>query len=105
MATQDEIVSALKKITAPDRVLSEPEDLITYAFDGTPNVNGAPAAIVQPVNTNEVSRIMKWAYESSVPVVPRGSGTGLSGGSVPIQGGVVLSTVRMDRILGSTRKT
>jgi len=83
----------------PERVLSEPEDLVTYAYDGTPHLTGAPAAIAHPINTDEVSRIMKWANEQEVLVVPRGSGTGLSGGSVPIQGGIVLNMVRMDRIL------
>ncbi len=55
--------------------------------------------IVQPVNADEISKIMSWSNENRVPVVPRGSGTGLSGGSVPIQGGIVLSTVLMNRIL------
>ncbi len=99
MLAKEQIVSALRKIVDAERVLSDPEDLVTYSFDGTPHLMGAPAAIVHPVNTDEVSNILRWAYENDVPIVPRGSGTGLSGGSVPIQGGVVLSTVRMDRIL------
>ncbi len=99
MVAKEQIVSALKKIIAPDRVLHKDEDLMTYAFDGTPTINGAPAAIVYPLNTQEVSAIMKWANENRVPVVPRGSGTGLSGGSVPLQGGIVLCLVHMSRIL------
>ncbi|RJP33504.1 MAG: FAD-binding protein [Candidatus Omnitrophota bacterium] len=99
MLSKNEIVAALKQLIDPQRVLSEPEDIVTYSYDGTPHLTGAPAAIVHPVNTQEISNLVKWAYENEVPVVPRGSGTGLSGGSVPIQGGIVLSTVRMDRIL------
>ncbi|MEW6237039.1 MAG: FAD-linked oxidase C-terminal domain-containing protein [Candidatus Omnitrophota bacterium] len=99
MIPKEEIVSALKRIVEPDRVLSDPEDVVTYAYDGTPNLNAAPAAIVYPTSTDEVSGIMRWAYDRKVPVVPRGSGTGLSGGSVPLEGGVVLCLVRMNRIL------
>jgi glycolate oxidase len=98
MNSNKEIVAALKKIIDPSRVLSEPVDLLTHAYDGTPNLNSTPAAIVQPVTTAEVSATMKWAFENQVPLVPRGSGTGLSGGSVPIQGGIVLSMVLMNQI-------
>jgi glycolate oxidase len=94
-----EIASALKQIVDPERVLTDAEDLVTYAYDGTPNVSGTPAAIVHPTSTEEVSKIMKWASENQVTVVPRGSGTGLSGGSVPIQGGIVLNMIRMNNIL------
>ncbi len=99
MPSNQEIISAMKNIFPADRVLSDPEDLVTYAFDGTPNLNALPAVIVYPVNTQEVSAVMKWAYQNDVPVVPRGSGTGLSGGSVPLEAGIVICTVRMDRIL------
>lgn len=99
MLNKEEIVRALKQRIDPQRVLSDPEDLVTHSYDGTPTLNGAPAAIVQPITTEEISEVMKWAHENRIPVVPRGSGTGLSGGSVPIQGGIVVSTVRMNRIL------
>ncbi|MGC9329528.1 MAG: FAD-binding oxidoreductase, partial [Candidatus Hinthialibacter sp.] len=99
MPAEEKIVSALKKIVDPKRVLSDPEDLITHSYDGTPHLNGAPAAIVQVTSTDEVSEILRWAHENKVSVVPRGSGTGLSGGSVPIQGGIVVSTVLMSNIL------
>ncbi|MGI6457250.1 MAG: FAD-binding oxidoreductase [bacterium] len=89
----------MKSFTAAERVLSDREDLVTYSYDGTPHLTGAPAVIVYPESTEEVARIMKWAYENDVKVVPRGSGTGLSGGSVPIEGGIVLCMVRMNRIL------
>ncbi len=99
MLNKEEIVRALKQRVDSQRVLSDPEDVVTHSYDGTPTLNGAPAAIVQPITTEEISEVMKWAHENRIPVVPRGSGTGLSGGSVPIQGGIVISTVRMNRIL------
>ncbi len=99
MPSKAEIAAALKKLIDPERILSEPEDLVTYSYDGTPHLNGAPSVIVQPLNTDDVSKVMCWAFENGIPVVPRGSGTGLSGGSVPIRGGIVISLVAMDRIL------
>lgn len=99
MLASQEIVSALKKIIPADRVLSDPVDMQTYSYDGAPNLSALPAAVVYPETTQEVSDILRWAQENVVSVVPRGSGTGLSGGSVPIQGGIVLCLVRMNKIL------
>lgn len=99
MLSKEEIVRALKQRIDPARVLSDPEDVLTHAYDGTPNLNSVPAAIIQPIHTDEIVSVLRWANENKIPVVPRGSGTGLSGGSVPIQGGVVISTVRMNQIL------
>ncbi|MBI1387584.1 MAG: FAD-binding protein [bacterium] len=99
MTSTLDVAQSLKKIFPPDRVATDPVDIATYSFDGTPNLNAAPAAIVYPETTEEISALMKWAYEKKVKVVPRGSGTGLSGGCVPIQSGVVLCTVRMNKIL------
>ena len=98
MLSKEQIAMALKKFVAPERVLSDPIDLVTHSYDGTPHLHATPAAIVQPTSTEEVCKVMKWANENGVPVVPRGSGTGLSGGSVPIQGGIVLSMVLMNKI-------
>jgi len=99
MPDKKEIVAKLISICDKERVLSEAEDLVTFSFDGTPNLNGEPAAIVYPTNTDEVVAIMKYAYEQGLKIIPRGSGTGLSGGSVPMQGGIVLCLVRMNKIL------
>lgn len=58
-----------------------------------------PEAVVEPQNTEQVSQLMEWAHANRVPVTPRGSGTGLCGGSVAVQGGIILSTAGMNRIL------
>ncbi len=89
----------LKAIFPNDRITTDPVDMMTYSFDGTPNLTAAPAAVVYPETTEEVASLMKWANQNNVKVVPRGSGTGLSGGSVPLEGGVVMCTVRMNQIL------
>lgn len=81
------------------RVLVSEEDLIPYAFDGTAALKCRPGAVVFPESAAEVSACVKLAAEAQVPVVTRGSGTGLSGGSVPLDGCLVICQVRMDKII------
>jgi glycolate oxidase len=80
-------------------VLTKPEDIIPYSFDGTAAMRQLPAAVVFPRSTEDISRCVKFAVEQSIPIVTRGSGTGLSGGSVPSSGSVVLCLTQMNRIL------
>ncbi|MFZ4693840.1 MAG: FAD-binding oxidoreductase [Verrucomicrobiia bacterium] len=82
-----------------DRVFTRKEDLLTYAFDGTPMLAETPGCVVFPASTAHVAEVLRFANREKIPVVTRGSGTGLSGGSVPVEGCIVLCTVRMDRIL------
>lgn len=95
--------SALKAelvaIVGREHVLTEPEDLIPYGFDGTAAIRRRPEIVVFPANAEEVSEIVKLAGNKNVPIVSRGSGTGLSGGSVPSDGCIVLCVNRMDKIL------
>ena len=93
------IIKALQEITGNDRVLTSPEDLITLGYDGTPVLENAPLAGVIPADAEQVSRIMRLANDSGTPVVPRGSGTGLSGGSVPVPGSIVMLFPRWNRII------
>ncbi|HEY4433291.1 MAG TPA: FAD-binding oxidoreductase, partial [Candidatus Cybelea sp.] len=81
-----------------DGVKTEPEDLSVYAFDAYTD-GGRPLAVVLPRSTNEVSAAVKIAREFGEPIVARGAGTGLCGGAVPAAGGIVISTMRMNRIL------
>lgn len=80
-------------------MLTSDEDVIPYSFDGTAALKQRPLCVVFPRTTEEVSACVKLAAQHGVPVVTRGSGTGLSGGSVPIANGVVLCLVKMDRIM------
>lgn len=91
--------SQLLEILRPDQVLSEPEDLIPYGFDGTAMFKETARAVVFPENTSEVSKIVNLARSTSTPIVTRGSGTGLSGGSIPTKNGIVLCLVKMNSIL------
>jgi glycolate oxidase len=80
-------------------VLTAKEDLIPYSFDGTAALQQLPRVVVFPRTTEDVSFVIRQAREFRVPVVVRGSGTGLSGGSVPVHGCLVLCLAKMDRIL------
>ncbi len=93
------LTSSLTARIGPDRVLTAREDILPYGFDGTAILRQLPACVVFPRGAADVSAVLKIAREHRAPVVTRGSGTGLSGGSVPLPGAVVLCLVKMDRIL------
>ncbi len=94
-----EFVERLAAFLPRDRLLTGKEDLIAYGYDGTAALKQRPEAVVFPETAEEISRVIQTAREFHVPVVTRGSGTGLSGGSVPVPGAIVLCTLRMNRIL------
>lgn len=93
------LLDRLRQRLGAAQVLTAPEDLIPYSFDGTAALRQRPGAVVFPRTTEEVAAVLKLAQETRTPVVPRGSGTGLSGGSLPVPDGLVLCLVRMDRVL------
>jgi len=94
-----EIVSQLQKIVGKEAVLTAKEDLNAYSYDGTATWAHMPEVVVLPTTTEQVSQILKLANENKIPVTPRGGGTGTSGGSVPIKGGIILCTTKMNKIL------
>ncbi|MEW6662528.1 MAG: FAD-binding oxidoreductase [Bacillota bacterium] len=95
-----EVIQELIEIVGSANVYSAKEDLLCYAGDATFGFPAIlPAAVVKPASAEEVSRILRLANRQLVPVVPRGAGTSLSGGAMPVQGGIVLETTRMNRIL------
>ena len=82
-----------------EQVLTSPEDTIPYGFDGTAALKGPVGVVVHPGSTEEVAAVVKLANEFSNAIVTRGSGTGLSGGSVPSEGCIVLCLTRLDKII------
>ncbi len=93
------LIQSLKEILSPDRVLTSDEDLVPYSFDGTAALKQRPGAVVFPLTAEEVSECVQLARRNDVAVVTRGSGTGLSGGSVPLDGCLVICLVKMDKLV------
>jgi glycolate oxidase len=99
MACSPEIIHELIRILGPELVLTAAEDLLVYAFDGTAALTQQPGCVVFARDTADIQAVLRLAQRTQTPVVTRGSGTGLSGGSLPVPGCIVLCTVRMNRIL------
>src|SRR5512143_3658393 len=99
MAVPQMTLSELRRLVGADNVLTAQEDLIPYSFDGTAALRQMPVCVVFARNTDQVAGILKLATQTKVPVVTRGSGTGLSGGSLPIPDCIVLCLAKMGRIL------
>ena len=93
------LTADLTALLEPARVLQSREDLLSYGYDGTAAISGVPAVVVMVKTTEEIAAIVKYAATNRIAIVGRGSGTGLSGGSVPSNGCIVLCTAQMDRVL------
>ena len=92
------VIVELRRIVGPDAVLHRPEDLMLYEYDAGVR-KSTPGAVVFPQNAQQVSQIMRAASAEHIPVVGRGAGTGLSGGAISRQGGIVIVFSRMNRVL------
>ncbi len=99
MSLTPSTVSALSAIVGQASVLTCAEDVIPYSFDGTAAIKQRPEAVVLPRTTAQVAECVRLAAAAKLPIVTRGSGTGLSGGSVPTPGSVVLCLAEMNAIL------
>jgi len=95
---QPQFIQELHGIVGGENVISHPDDLLVYEYDGSID-RGLPQVVALPASCEEVSRVMALAYQAGVPVAGRGSGTGLSGGSIAPPGGMQISFARMNRIL------
>ncbi len=93
------LVDQLRAIVGPEACLSRPEELFVYECDGLTLAPVLPSAVVLPASTAQVVQIVKACRRHGTPFVPRGAGTGLSGGAHPKSGSVVIETSRMNRIL------
>ena len=95
-----EVLNELIKALGKENVISEKEDLLTYSFDATAAMpRQMPNVVVTPNNTEQVVAVVKIANRYKVPIYPRGSGTNLSGGTIPLEQGIVLSLLNMNKIL------
>ena len=92
------IIQKLIEIVGQENFTDQLEELVPYSYDASMNVH-RPDAVVWPESTDQISAIVKFANEHKIPVVPRGAGTSLSGGVVPIMGGIIIDLSKMNKIL------
>ncbi len=93
------LVAELRHILGTEGVIDRHEQLRTYESDGLTNFRVTPTLVVLPTTTEQVQAVVRICYRERIPFVPRGSGTGLSGGALPIANGIVISLARMNQIL------
>ncbi|MBX6362764.1 MAG: FAD-binding protein [Gemmatimonadetes bacterium] len=93
------LVAALRGVVGHDGVITDPGRLMVYESDGLTAYRVRPTAVVLPTDTAQVAAVLRLLTEAGVPFVPRGAGTGLSGGALALEGAVLLSLARMNRIL------
>jgi len=92
-------VLKLEELVGKSKVFSSEAELLCYSYDSTPLVSHKPDAVVRVTSEEDIRLALEFAAQEGLPVTTRGSGTGLSGGSVPVRGGIVIATTAMDRII------
>src|SRR5579872_1198691 len=98
-ALDERILKEFRSVVGDRGVISAPEELHTYECDGLTNFRVMPLAVLLPTSTEQVQGIVRICYRERIPFVSRGSGTGLSGGALPVENGIVISLARMNKIL------
>ena len=88
------IFNKLKKLTAPGNFLSHESEIKPYETDALAAYKQTPLGVILPESTEEVSNILKFCYQENIKVVPRGAGTGLSGGALPLQDAILISLTK-----------
>ncbi|MDR2006138.1 MAG: FAD-binding oxidoreductase, partial [Acidaminococcales bacterium] len=103
----EEFLRRLRLISGRQHVFADREKLVEYQTDEEtdPLYHHLPEAVVFPGSAQEISQILKLANEYLIPVTPRGAGTSLAGGAIPVRGGLVLVLTRMDRIIEINKKS
>src|ERR1700726_1240575 len=94
----DALIPELTRLLPAGYVVTDPAELLVFESDGFTIAKARPAAVVFPRSTEDVAEIVKLLSQHDVQIVPRGSGTGLAGGCVAYENGVVVSTTRMNRV-------
>ncbi|MDD9302897.1 MAG: FAD-binding protein [Desulfobacter sp.] len=93
------IINKLREVLGPQNVMTEKEDMLTYSYDATVLDAQMPGAVVIPANTEEIGQIVLVCHENKIPLTVRGSGTNLSGGTIPERSGIVMLTGRLNKII------
>ena len=99
ISNRNEIVSDLEKIVKSENILSDKDELRPYETDALAAYTQSPMLVVLPETVKEVSEVLKYCNENKIIVVPRGAGTGLSGGALPLEDCILLSMGKFNKIL------
>src|ERR1700735_3700118 len=94
-----DILSAIKSIVGEDAVITEHSSLEKYSHDETEDLHYYPEVVAKPKSVEEVSALMRLCNDHLIPVTPRGAGTGLSGGALPVMGGLLIAMERFNKVL------
>jgi len=94
-----EILSAIQSIVGPDNIITNHDSLEKYSHDETEDLHYYPEVVVKPGAPEEIAALIKLCNEKMVPITPRGAGTGLAGGALPIMGGISLAMERFNKVL------
>jgi glycolate oxidase len=92
-------IKTLQEIVGPDQCHHDPADLVTYSYDAAVLPSQVPAAVVRPLSSQVLGLCVKFCHDNGIPLTVRGSGTNLSGGTIPLAGGIVLLTNGLNRII------
>ena len=95
----ESFIEELRHVCGAEAVLHEPLQLLTYECDALPHLRVTPAIVVLPQSAGQVQEVVRACAKAGVPFVARGHGTGLSGGALPVPGGIVISLARLNRVL------
>src|SRR5450631_836695 len=98
LARRDTIVAALRAIVPGEGVIDSAAEMLPYESDGLMAYRQPPMVVVLPDTTEQVSQVLKYCYDNGIKVVPRGSGTSLSGGALPLKDGVLLGLGKFKRV-------
>src|SRR3569623_2083003 len=94
-----ELLSAIKAIVGDEAVVTDHAGLEKYSHDETEDLTYYPEVVVKPKSPEEIAALLKLCNQHLIPVTPRGAGTGLSGGALPVKGGLVIAMERFNHIL------
>jgi glycolate oxidase len=95
----EQLLNRLTEIVGAGNVLSSRDQLEKYSHDETEDLVYYPEAVVRPENTSEIAEVLRLCHENRIPVTPRGAGTGLSGGAIPVHSGLLMSMERFNKII------
>ena len=101
---KQKFITSLLRLLGEDSVITDAERLETYSKDETPELSALPDVVAIPKNNNEIEKIVQLCYQYCIPITPRGAGTGVVGGAIPVAGGLVISLEKLNNLIEIDRE-